>query len=191
MTDACGKLQETGTLIRTRPLQYSHTPQLDLDSYVSFTQAVKLRVSTTIIIAQTVLLTNPTQGLYAHSLSPYTDLYVSIILHCAMCARTVSIVKMHIFFACFASLFVCPFISSVPSLHFFLASNVSLPHLTGHHVWNPCLPVDGLLCAGCLHIHNVGPLTNQHLLLLHLPLTLYLADSDLHAYDIVLRYYFA
>jgi hypothetical protein len=64
VTDACGKLKETGTLIRTRPLQYSHTPQLDLDSYVSFTQAVKLRVSRTIIIAQMVLLTNPTQGLY-------------------------------------------------------------------------------------------------------------------------------
>jgi hypothetical protein len=45
VTDACGKLKETGTLIRTRPLQYSHTPQLDLDSYVSFTQAVKLRAT--------------------------------------------------------------------------------------------------------------------------------------------------
>ena len=57
-------------------------------------------------------------------------------------------------------------------------------HHTGHHVWNPSLPVDGLLRAGCLYIHDVGPLTNQHLLLLLLPLTLYLVNSDLHAYDI-------
>ena len=44
MTDECGKLKETGTFIRTRPYQYSKTPQLELDSYVTFTQAVKLRV---------------------------------------------------------------------------------------------------------------------------------------------------
>ena len=44
VTYECNKLKESGPFIRTRPFQYSNTPQLDLDSFVTFTQAVKLRV---------------------------------------------------------------------------------------------------------------------------------------------------
>ena len=40
----CDKLKETGFYLRTRPYQYSKTSLLELDSYLAFTQAAKLRV---------------------------------------------------------------------------------------------------------------------------------------------------
>ena len=44
VTDACDKLKQTGPEIRARPWQYTNTPQLDLDSYIQLTQAVRMRV---------------------------------------------------------------------------------------------------------------------------------------------------
>ena len=44
MTHAAEKLKETGPEIRARPLQYISTSQLELDSYLQLTQAVRLRV---------------------------------------------------------------------------------------------------------------------------------------------------
>ncbi len=44
VTDAADKLKDTGPLLRARPLQYMNTPQLELDSYITLTQAVRLRV---------------------------------------------------------------------------------------------------------------------------------------------------
>ena len=44
MTDAAQQLKATGAEIRSRPLQYMSTSQLELDSYLQLTQAVKLRV---------------------------------------------------------------------------------------------------------------------------------------------------
>jgi len=40
----CDKLKQTGFYLRTRPYQYSKTSLLELDSYLAFTQAAKLRV---------------------------------------------------------------------------------------------------------------------------------------------------
>ena len=45
VTAACGSLKNTGPVIRSRPLQYINTPQLELDSYLSFSNAITLRVS--------------------------------------------------------------------------------------------------------------------------------------------------
>ena len=44
MTDACDKLKQTGPEIRSRPLQYVQMAQIDLDSYIHLTQAVRMRV---------------------------------------------------------------------------------------------------------------------------------------------------
>ena len=44
VTDAAQKLKATGPEIRSRPMQYVSTSQLELDSYLQLTQAVKLRV---------------------------------------------------------------------------------------------------------------------------------------------------
>ena len=44
MTNACNKLVLTGPEVRARPLQYTNTPQIELDSYVTLTQAVRMRV---------------------------------------------------------------------------------------------------------------------------------------------------
>ena len=41
----CGKLKQIGFYIRSRPYQYNKTSLLELDSYLAFTQAAKLRVS--------------------------------------------------------------------------------------------------------------------------------------------------
>ena len=45
MTNACNKLIATGPEVRARPLQYVNAPQIELDSYVTLTQAVRMRVS--------------------------------------------------------------------------------------------------------------------------------------------------
>ncbi len=45
MSHAAQELKGTGVEIRARPLQYSKTPQIELDSFVGLTNAVKLRVS--------------------------------------------------------------------------------------------------------------------------------------------------
>ena len=45
MTHAAELLKETGPAIRARPMQYIDTSQLELDSYLQLTQAVRLRVS--------------------------------------------------------------------------------------------------------------------------------------------------
>ena len=45
VTNACNKLISTGPEVRARPLQYTNTPQIELDSYVTLTQAVRMRVS--------------------------------------------------------------------------------------------------------------------------------------------------
>ena len=44
VTNACNKLIATGPEIRARPLQYVNMSQIDLDSYVTLTQAVRMRV---------------------------------------------------------------------------------------------------------------------------------------------------
>ena len=44
VTSACLKLRNTGPVIRSRPLQYINTPQLELDSYISFSNAITLQV---------------------------------------------------------------------------------------------------------------------------------------------------
>lgn len=53
VTDACLQVKAMGTELRARPQLYAGTPQLELDSYVTLTHAVKLRVSHT-HIAQAV-----------------------------------------------------------------------------------------------------------------------------------------
>ena len=45
MSAACMTLKATGPEIRARPLQYSESPQLELDSLVVLTNAINLRVS--------------------------------------------------------------------------------------------------------------------------------------------------
>ena len=45
VTDACEKVKGMGPDLRARPQLYASTPQLELDSYVTLTHAVKLRVS--------------------------------------------------------------------------------------------------------------------------------------------------
>ena len=44
VTYMCERLKDSGPEIRARPLQYRHTPQLDLDSVVSFLGAVDIKV---------------------------------------------------------------------------------------------------------------------------------------------------
>ena len=44
VTNACNSLIATGPEIRARPLQYVNTSQIDLDSYVTLTQSVRMRV---------------------------------------------------------------------------------------------------------------------------------------------------
>ena len=44
VTNACNKLIATGPEVRARPLQYVSTSQIELDSYVNLTQAVRMRV---------------------------------------------------------------------------------------------------------------------------------------------------
>lgn len=45
VTNACNKLIATGPEIRARPLQYVNMSQIDLDSYVTLTQAVRMRAT--------------------------------------------------------------------------------------------------------------------------------------------------
>ena len=45
VTSEAQKLISTGPQIRSRPLQYVKSPQIELDSFVGLTQAVRLRVS--------------------------------------------------------------------------------------------------------------------------------------------------
>jgi len=45
VTDTCEKLKATGPEIRARPLQYINTPQIELDSYITFLRAVRLRAT--------------------------------------------------------------------------------------------------------------------------------------------------
>ena len=45
VSHAAQELKGAGVEIRARPLQYSKTPQIELDSFVGLTNAVKLRVS--------------------------------------------------------------------------------------------------------------------------------------------------
>ena len=44
VTNACQQLQKCGPFIRARPFQYAASPQVDLDSFVLFSHASKLRV---------------------------------------------------------------------------------------------------------------------------------------------------
>jgi len=46
VTDACLHVKASGTEIRARPQLYSSSPQLELDSFVTLTEAVRLRVRT-------------------------------------------------------------------------------------------------------------------------------------------------
>lgn len=50
VTDTCEKLKATGPEIRARPLQYINTPQIELDSYITFLRAVRLRVSVSDVV---------------------------------------------------------------------------------------------------------------------------------------------
>lgn len=47
VTHACELLKDVGPEVRARPYQYQNTPQLDLDSLVSYLYSVDLRVRVT------------------------------------------------------------------------------------------------------------------------------------------------
>ena len=69
VTHHCDKLKQTGFYLRSRPFQYSKTPQSDLDSYLAFTQSAKLRVS---------MLHEAFQFLCVHRQSPEVQLMLAM-----------------------------------------------------------------------------------------------------------------
>ena len=56
VTRACHILKDTATEIRSRPLLYTNTPQLELDSLLLLTHCVRLRVSCFSSVAKLFLL---------------------------------------------------------------------------------------------------------------------------------------